>query len=457
VTPTVQTTAASSVISGFVLSSQGGAGVPGVVVTLTGDTTTGRTIDVTTTTGGNGAYIFNSVLPGTYNVFRGGDPGQFVGGTNTLVSNLSVGQGQTSSNNNLDVGGLGSHGVSLAFFVSGVSARGPNLPVAGSVSADAFTLNSASALGAQFVTVGSTNYVDLSGNFFDPDTTDTTLTFNTSQGAINVQLFDTDLPQTVTNFLDYVQSGAYNNDLFHRMANLDPTTSTAPQILQGGGFSVVTDNATPANVTSLPALTTTFQPIQNEYSANHPNQANTIAMALSTGPNSATNEFYFNLTDNSSILGPANTSGPFAVFGQVVGSSSQTNLANFATNYTPTDVSSTTSFPNSNAAFASLPLSNGFTPSSTFPTGATVNNLAIINSVTVSTPSQGHLSYKIINNTNPGVVTATLGSNTIGSTFSANQLQLVANSAGSSNITVQITDARGEVVTRTFTVTSSQA
>jgi hypothetical protein len=73
----------------------------------------------------------------------------------------------------------------------------------------------------------------------------------------------------------------------------------------------------------------------------------------------------------------------------------------------------------------------------------------------VSLPPTGELTYAIIGNSNPSVVTATLGSNTSTSTFSANQLQLKAgNIPGSSVITVQITDKRGESVTKQFTVTT---
>jgi cyclophilin family peptidyl-prolyl cis-trans isomerase len=451
VTPSATLTFATAVIDGAVLSSQGGAALPGVNVILTGDTTTGRTIDITTTTDANGNYSFNGVLPGTYSLARSADPSGFVGGSLTGPTNFTVAQGQTVSSNNLYVGGLAAGGVSLAFFVSGPSALSPVLPPAGGGSVAGYSLDQANPLTGTAVSVGSTNYVDLSSNFYDPDTTDTIVTFNTSQGSFEVELLDTSAPETVTNFLDYIDSGAYQNDLFHRIANLSTGNTGTPQILQAGGFSVESDTATPANVTGLPALTTVFQPISSEYSAAHPNAPGTIAMALSSGPDSATNEFYFNLTDNSSTLGPENSSGPFTVFGQVVNSTGTTVLQSIATNYTPTDVSSATS----NSAFTSLPLVNGFTPGSTPTLGATVNDLAIINSITVTTPSKGHLSYAIVGNSNPAAVTATLGSNTLNSTFSANQLQLVANAAGSAVITLQITDASGEVVNQAFTVTAS--
>jgi cyclophilin family peptidyl-prolyl cis-trans isomerase len=466
-TPSVSTVAANSVISGFVFAGGGQSGVPGVNVMLTGSTTTGRTINVSTTTDANGAYTFNSVLPGTYNVTRSGQPNGFVGGNISIVSNVAVGEGQTVASNNLNVGGLASSRVSLASFLSdSVGTRG--LPPAGVGAAAAFTLDRLiNPLSNAQVGVGTTNFVDLASNFFDPDTTDTTLTFDVTysegnntpvQGQIQVQLFDTDAPATVTNFLDYIESGAYQNDLFHRIANLSTGNTGVAQILQAGGFAVNLDGSTPPNITTISPLKTTFQPIASEFSAAHQNAAGTIAMALSTGPNSATNEFYFNLTDNSSTLGSSNPSGPFTVFGHIVGSMTDVNNIANRNNYVPTDLSNTTNFPNSNAAFASLPLSTALgtppTAGATFPVGSPATDVPMIKSVTVTTPSQGHLTYAIVGNTNPGAFTVTLGANTANSTFSANQLKIVSHTAGSSVITLQITDARGEVVTRQFTVSA---
>jgi cyclophilin family peptidyl-prolyl cis-trans isomerase len=451
-TPAPATVAASGVISGVVLAAGGSHGLPGVVVTLTGDTATGRTVDVTATTDGNGAYAFTDLLPGTYSVSRGSIPDGFIGGNVTLLSNVVITQGQSSDGNDLAGGGLSPNLVSLALFISGPSAQHAPIPAGGTGTAAGFSLDGANTLTDQALRFGGSTVLDLAGFFGDPDATDTTVTFDTSQGQIKVELFDKDAPQTVANFLDYMQAGAYNSDLFHRMVNLTTQNVGSPEIIQGGGFSVTTDNS--GNVTGLPALTTIFHSILGEFDPAHPDAPNTLAMALTnfpgtqvTNPNSATNGFFFNLTDNSSALGTGN--GPFTVFGRVTDSTSQANLAKFAANYKATDVSAATG----NAALNSVPLINGFTPASNFPTGATTADLAVINGITVTTPSLGHLTYTVLTNSNPSVVSAALGHNTAGSPLSANQLQLVANAAGSAVITIQVTDARGESVIVPFTVT----
>lgn len=438
---------ATAVVSGHVFAG-GQAGLPGVGVTLTGTTATGRTIDVSTTTDAAGAYAFTQVLPGNYSLSRDTAPAGFVDGGSATLTGIQVNGGQVTADLNLPILDLSASRVSLAFFLSDtVGTEEVATPAAGAGTASVFSLDSATPLGDQTLARGATKFLDLSANFFDPDTTNTVVTFNTSQGSFNVELFDKDAPQTVTNFLDYVQAGDYNNDLFQRLSNLSQTSPRTPaltpfQVLQAGGFTVKADAS--GNVTGFTPLTT-FQSIQNEFNALHPNAVGTLAMARTSDPNSATSQFFFNLADNSSTLGPGNA---FAVFGQVVGAAGTTALQNFTNNYTPTDETAV------NGNFFTLPLLKGFTPASNFPTGATKGDLAVINSITPVQPPTGHLTYAVVGNSNPGVVTATLGSNTATSTFSANQLRLVAGSTpGTSVITIQITDNRGESVTKQFTVT----
>lgn len=138
----------------------------------------------------------------------------------------------------------------------------------------------------------------------------TIVRFETSLGDFDVNLFDEYTPETVENFLAYVESGAYEDTFIHR---------SAPNfVVQGGGF--IYD----ANFTSLANIADTPKVPQSAPVINEPvlsNQRGTIAMAKRGGyPNSATSEWFFNLQDNSGG-GPNldNQNGGFTVFGQVMG------------------------------------------------------------------------------------------------------------------------------------------
>nr|WP_246312064.1 peptidylprolyl isomerase [Aquabacterium terrae] len=123
---------------------------------------------------------------------------------------------------------------------------------------------------------------------------------HTAYGPIDVELYDQAAPITVANFLGYVRSGAYFDSFLHR--------SVANFVLQGGGYNFPVGNSA-GYVPSNP-------PIVNEYSAQRPNVRGTIAMAkLGGNPNSATNQWFFNLIDNTTTLGPTNNGG-FTAFGK---------------------------------------------------------------------------------------------------------------------------------------------
>lgn len=130
----------------------------------------------------------------------------------------------------------------------------------------------------------------------------TIVLIKTNMGDFEVNLFDQSTPQTVNNFLTYVRNGSFNQTIFHR--------SVPNFIVQGGGFRYTGNNSDPfAAVPTLPA-------IQNE--ARFSNVRGTIAMAkLSGQPNSATNQWFINLVDNSQNLDVQNSG--FTVFGQVTG------------------------------------------------------------------------------------------------------------------------------------------
>ncbi|HZZ73736.1 MAG TPA: peptidylprolyl isomerase [Pirellulales bacterium] len=133
-------------------------------------------------------------------------------------------------------------------------------------------------------------------------TPDTVVRFNTSLGSFDVELFNTATPVTVQNFLTYVSAQDYNNSFFHRLVS--------DFVLQGGGYTYDPFTNAYDYVPSNAAIV-------NEFSATRSNLAGTIAMAKTdSGPDTATNQFFFNLADNSSNLD--NQNGGFTVFGQVI-------------------------------------------------------------------------------------------------------------------------------------------
>ena len=129
---------------------------------------------------------------------------------------------------------------------------------------------------------------------------DTIVNFQTPLGNFDVQLYDTAAPITVANFLNYVNSGRYEDSFFHRLV--------PGFVLQGGGY---TYDGTFGQVEE-------FGPIQNEFDSSRSNLRGTLAMAkLGGDPDSATSEFFFNLANNSANLDAQN--GGFTVFAEVMG------------------------------------------------------------------------------------------------------------------------------------------
>lgn len=103
----------------------------------------------------------------------------------------------------------------------------------------------------------------------------------TNLGTIVVELYPQKAPKTVENFLQYVKSGFYKDTVFHRVVR--------DFVVQGGGF-------TP----SLEAKSTAL-PIPLEANNGLKNEMGTVAMARAYDPNSATSQFFFNLSDNKHL------------------------------------------------------------------------------------------------------------------------------------------------------------
>jgi len=130
-----------------------------------------------------------------------------------------------------------------------------------------------------------------------------TVRVETTLGVIDMALFDTAAPATVTNFMNYVQSGAFDSTFFHR--------SVPGLIIQSGGYVWNT-------ATNILALVPAKAPVANEFSATRSNLRGTVAMAkLGSSPDSATSQWFVNLADNAANLDAQN--GGFTVFGQVIG------------------------------------------------------------------------------------------------------------------------------------------
>lgn len=122
----------------------------------------------------------------------------------------------------------------------------------------------------------------------------------TSLGNITLELDRVAAPQTVANFMAYVEEGFYNGTIFHRVI--------PGFMVQGGGFN--------------PGLSkkTTKDPIQNEAYNGLKNDRGTIAMARTTAPHSATSQFFINVVDNAGLNykdQTTSTNWGYAVFGKV--------------------------------------------------------------------------------------------------------------------------------------------
>jgi cyclophilin family peptidyl-prolyl cis-trans isomerase len=174
-------------------------------------------------------------------------------------------------------------------------------------------------------------------------------------GDVDVELFDSEKPQTVRNFLLYVRNGSYNKVVAHRLA---------PRfVLQSGGYTVA--NPTSSAPFTLYNEVLNLGMITNEFAVG-PRRSNffgTIAMAkLGNNANSASSEWFFNLANNSTNLDSQN--GGFTVFGRVLSVTNQapmtgTNLlASFNTYSKSNGIVDMTSFYGSTwSAFSELPVS----------------------------------------------------------------------------------------------------
>ncbi len=123
---------------------------------------------------------------------------------------------------------------------------------------------------------------------------------HTNFGVVALELDAERAPETVKNFLAYVESGFYSNTVFHRVID--------GFMVQGGGFE--------PGMRQKPTQKT----IKNEAGNGLKNDRYTIAMARTSEPHSASSQFFINLKDNDFLnhTAPSSQGWGYCVFGKVV-------------------------------------------------------------------------------------------------------------------------------------------
>ena len=120
--------------------------------------------------------------------------------------------------------------------------------------------------------------------------------FETTHGSFTIELFPKEAPVTVENFLKYVDDGFFDGTIFHRIV--------PGFVIQGGGLTAEFDNKE------------TRDPIKNEAKNGLKNGRGWLSMARTSDINSATSQFFVNLSDNAFLdHGPRDYG--YAVFGRV--------------------------------------------------------------------------------------------------------------------------------------------
>lgn len=123
---------------------------------------------------------------------------------------------------------------------------------------------------------------------------------HTNHGEITIDLDSEKAPITVQNFIDYVNSGHFDNTIFHRVIN--------DFMIQGGGFESGMNQKKPR------------PPIHNEADNGLKNYAYTVAMARTSDVHSASAQFFINIADNGFLnyTSPTSEGFGYCVFGKVV-------------------------------------------------------------------------------------------------------------------------------------------
>lgn len=257
--------------------------------------------------------------------------------------------------------------------------------------------------------------------------------FATSAGNIDVALLSDKAPNTVATFLKYAQTPGNNGSSAYTYNNTLIQRAVPGFVVQGGGYFVDASGSF-NQIIGRPA-------IKGEPGVS--NTRGTLAMALSTGPDSGTGDFFFNVADNNSGNGNLDTAvngGPFTVFGKVVQGLGTLDAIEALPNR---DLSSQLG-----GGFGTVPLINY-----TAAADIELSNLVYLKSVTNLPLLPAHnglpasLKLKAKGNTNPNLVTSV--------TVDGKKMILGLNPGvtGSSTITVVAKDAAKNKATTSFVVT----
>ena len=270
--------------------------------------------------------------------------------------------------------------------------------------------------------------IDLTATFDDPATTGQIARFEFADnindgGTVDVLLFDQSgigAPDTVENFLDYLEDGDYDDTIVHR--------SIADFIIQGGGFAV--ENSQVIELTA-------DEPVVNEFSLERSNVRGTIAMAkLEENPDSATNQWFFNLADNNDPDNPLsldNQNGGFTAFGEIISDEGLETIDAIA------DLGRVNGVPivDSPLILNDVPITDNADP---------INTDDFVTLDSVSLVSEDELEFSIVSNSNEELVEAEI---TEGELI----LDYVDGETGEAEITLEATNLLGESVEEAFVVT----
>ena len=323
--------------------------------------------------------------------------------------------------------------------------------------------------------IGVTRSVDLLQAFTDPDATAAVRMVTNGFGNIDVVLFGRNAPNTVANFLRYVDEGRYfyPDKTLNRLApavihqSLFDTKDSRPVTLQGGDYFGLVSASDKASWIPFPLEAAGYRldPIKNEYNGVYSNVTGTISMATvpaqhnakgtllpGTGPDTATSQWFINLGDNNAApynFDSINGNGQpgDCVFGRVL-QSTMTNVYAIAS-LSRFDFSGSSGDPQ----LVQLPLQNytqedynaylGFDGKGGDPTKGPKVDTNVVTLTSISEIPPMNFTAAI---DNPAVADVTLSG-----TF----LHITPKQAGTAKITVTATDLDGAgPVTQSFNLTS---